>query len=251
MTELTIGQVAERTGFSTSALRYYEELGLVTPTTRTGAGYRLYDDDALLRLAFIARAKRLGCTLDEITDLLGVWDGERCGPVQLRFHTLVTDKLRATQHQIADLLAFASQLQVAAARLDGPPIDGMCDSDCACFAEDAPTEASVTLSPLTNESGAPIACTLQADAMPERMAHWQALLTHVHRRRTTPDGRLRLEFDDDVDFVELARLVAAEQQCCNFFAFALTVDARGIAVEVNAPDEVPELVGALFGIASQ
>ena len=116
MSTLTIGQVAERTGFTASALRYYEVLGLVMPTTRTDAGYRLYGDDTVNRLAFIARAKQLGCSLDEITDLLAIWDGDRCAPVQRRFHELVTEKIGATQAQIAELVAFASQLQTAAAR---------------------------------------------------------------------------------------------------------------------------------------
>ena len=96
MSTLTIGQVAERTGFTASALRYYEGLGLVMPTTRTDAGYRLYGDDTVHRLAFIARAKQLGCSLDEITDLLAIWDGDRCAPVQRRFHELVTEKIGAT-----------------------------------------------------------------------------------------------------------------------------------------------------------
>jgi MerR family copper efflux transcriptional regulator len=51
---------------------------------RTDAGYRLYDDMTITRLAFIGRAKQLGRTLEEITDLVGIWDGERCGPVQRR-----------------------------------------------------------------------------------------------------------------------------------------------------------------------
>ena len=84
MSTLTIGQVAERTGFSASSLRYYEGIGLVVPAARTDAGYRLYDEAAVGRLAFIARAKQLGCTLEEITDLVSIWDGERCGPVQRR-----------------------------------------------------------------------------------------------------------------------------------------------------------------------
>ena len=107
----TIGQIAERTGFTASALRYYEELALVVPTQRTAAGYRVYDDDALSRLAFIARAKHLGCSLDEITDLVGIWDGERCDPVQRRFHELVTEKIRSTQTQIAELTAYLKTLK--------------------------------------------------------------------------------------------------------------------------------------------
>jgi MerR family transcriptional regulator, copper efflux regulator len=132
MSTFTIGQVAERTGFAASALRYYEELGLVVPTERTRAGYRVYDEDAVLRLAFIARAKQLGCTLEEITDLVRIWDGEHCGPVQRRFHDLVTTKLADAEHQIVELTALVEQLQDAAAHLAGPATDGPCDEMCAC-----------------------------------------------------------------------------------------------------------------------
>jgi MerR family transcriptional regulator, copper efflux regulator len=133
MSTYTIGETAERSGFSASALRYYEGIGLVEPPTRTGAGYRLYDDDALARLAFIARAKQLGCSLEEITDLVGIWDGAQCGPVQRRFHDLVTDKLAETQRQIAELTALADQLRHAALQLAGPATDGPCDEHCACL----------------------------------------------------------------------------------------------------------------------
>ena len=144
MSALTIGQVAERTGFSTSALRYYEGLGLVTPTTRTEASYRVYDDDAVTRLGFIARAKQLGCSLDEIRDLLGMWDRDRCAPVQRRFHELVTEKIHATQQQIVELIAFASQLQTAAAHLGGPSMDGPCGDDCACLERAGDADATPT-----------------------------------------------------------------------------------------------------------
>jgi MerR family transcriptional regulator, copper efflux regulator len=130
----TIGETAERSGFSASALRYYEGIGLVEPSTRSDAGYRLYDDDALSRLAFIARAKHLGCSLDEITDLVTIWDGERCGPVQLRFHELLTAKIAAAQRQIDELTALVGQLHEAAAHLEGPASDGPCSAECACMA---------------------------------------------------------------------------------------------------------------------
>jgi DNA-binding transcriptional MerR regulator len=129
----TIGEAARRSGFSASALRYYEGIGLVEPATRTVAGYRVYDERTFDRLAFIARAKQLGCSLEEIIDLVGVWDGERCGPVQRRFHDLVTEKLAATQRQIAELTALADQLRHAAAQLVGPASDGPCDERCACL----------------------------------------------------------------------------------------------------------------------
>ena len=245
----TIGQVAERSGFSASALRYYEDIGLVAPTTRTAAGYRVYDDQVLGRLAFIARAKQLGCSLDEVTDLVDIWDGERCGPVQRRFHELVTDKLYATQTRIAELIAFASQLQTAASRLDEPALDGPCGDGCACLAEHDPTAPSpVTLS-IAAPREQPIVCTLQTTAMPERVERWHTVLAHVGARVRTADGRLRLGLHG-VDLSELITLVEAEQQCCSFFAFVVTVDERGVALEIDAPDDAAEIVTAMFGTAA-
>jgi MerR family copper efflux transcriptional regulator len=148
---LTIGQVAERTGFSTSSLRYYEGIGLVVPAARTDAGYRLYDERSVGRLRFIARAKQLGCTLEEITDLVSVWDDDQCGPVQRRFHQLVTAKIVETEERLRELDEFAGQLRAAAAQMSVDPVDGPCDGDCACLAQPAGSDTPVRLGtkPLT------------------------------------------------------------------------------------------------------
>jgi DNA-binding transcriptional MerR regulator len=140
MSTYTIGETADRSGFSPSALRYYEGIGLVEPATRTDAGYRLYDDETLTRLAFIARAKQLGCNLGEITDLVAIWDGERCGPVQRRFHELLTSKIADAQRQIDELTVLVGQLHEAAGHLAGPAIDGQCSAACACMALGVTTE---------------------------------------------------------------------------------------------------------------
>lgn len=66
---LTIGEVAERAGLATSALRYYEKQGLVS-SSRTAGGQRRYSRDVLRRLAFIGAAKRVGVDLDEIRETL-------------------------------------------------------------------------------------------------------------------------------------------------------------------------------------
>ena len=57
------------TGFTPTTLRFYENAGVLSPPARTGAGYRSYTDRDVDRLRLIARAKELGCTLDEITGL--------------------------------------------------------------------------------------------------------------------------------------------------------------------------------------
>jgi MerR family redox-sensitive transcriptional activator SoxR len=62
---LTIGEVARRSGVASSALRYYEELGLIA-SERAGSGHRRYPRAVLRRIAFIVFAQRIGLTLEEI-----------------------------------------------------------------------------------------------------------------------------------------------------------------------------------------
>src|SRR5215831_19121475 len=62
---LTVSQVAHRSGFAASALRYYEAEGLIQ-ATRTSGGQRRYQRDVLRRLAFIRAARNVGLTLDEV-----------------------------------------------------------------------------------------------------------------------------------------------------------------------------------------
>lgn len=251
MTTYTIGQVAERSGFSTSALRYYEEHGLLQPVDRTDAGYRLYDDTSLDRLEFVARAKELGCSLEEIADLAELWAAEDCGRVQRRLHELVTDKIAEAQRRSTELVRFTAQLQSAAARLAGEPIDGPCGPACACAGGEPRRGESVPVV-LGDRSDPAIACTLPAEEMPERNAAWQRLVGHVTGREALPGGEtgVRLVLDRDVPLEELTRLAAAEQGCCSFFSFAITVDGRGLALEVRAPDSAHDLVTALFGTAA-
>lgn len=67
---LTIGKLAARTDLSTNALRFYEREGLVEPSSKSAAGYRLYADDAVARVKFIRQAQHCGFTLTEIHQLL-------------------------------------------------------------------------------------------------------------------------------------------------------------------------------------
>src|SRR6478609_1130573 len=65
MTEITIGELSERSGVATSAIRYYEDRGLVS-SRRTTGNQRRYERAVLRRLAFIRTAQRVGLTLEEI-----------------------------------------------------------------------------------------------------------------------------------------------------------------------------------------
>lgn len=66
----TIGKLATETDVTIDTVRYYEKEGLLAPTAKTGAGYRLYDEDAVRRLRFIGQAQQCGFSLAEVRELL-------------------------------------------------------------------------------------------------------------------------------------------------------------------------------------
>jgi MerR family redox-sensitive transcriptional activator SoxR len=78
---LAIGEVAERSGLATSAVRFYESQGLVH-STRTEGGQRRYERDALRRLAFIRVAQRVGLSLDEVRNALHALPDQRTPTVR-------------------------------------------------------------------------------------------------------------------------------------------------------------------------
>jgi DNA-binding transcriptional MerR regulator len=253
-TAYKISDVAERSGFSAATLRYYEDIGLLPEVRRTAAGYRLYDEATLERLAFIARAKQLGCTLDEIGDLTVAWDGGRCGPVQDRLRTVVAAKLAGAQRQVAELMTLTGELQRAAAALERHRPDGACDEECGCVGAGYSAEIVEQAIPLSAKGASspddvPIACALAATSLRGRVEDWQSLLQHATRREPL-EGGVRVLFEPTVPLDELARLAAAEHDCCRFLSLAITLDGRGVALEVTAPPDALDVVHALFGAAA-
>jgi MerR family transcriptional regulator, copper efflux regulator len=248
----TIGEAARRSGFAPATLRYYDDLGLVTPAERSRAGYRRYDDRDLDRLRFIGRAKQLGCSLDEIGGLLVAWDGGECGPVQDLLRELVATKIDDSQDRLFGLSVLLAELQRAATDLERHRPSGSCDELCGCLIEPVgvatPTAVMLGRKPLGAPDAPPIACTLAPEAMPERLAAFRRFASSVSARRRLDRG-VRLEFDD-IDVATLAALVRHEQQCCEFWEFAITIDMRGVGLEVRGPHGSADLIDALFGVAA-
>ena len=90
MPQLTISQVAQQVGLRPSAIRYYEQIGVLAPALRTG-GQRRYDQTVLQRLAVVQKARQTGFTLDEIRQLFsGFRDG---APASQRWKKLSKRKL--------------------------------------------------------------------------------------------------------------------------------------------------------------
>lgn len=69
---MNIGDAADRTGLPAKTIRYYEEIGLVTPD-RTANGYRDFSDSHVHQLAFLGRARGLGFSIEDCRRLLALW----------------------------------------------------------------------------------------------------------------------------------------------------------------------------------
>lgn len=105
-----IGELAQLCEVKTDTLRFYEKHGLLSPSSRTESGYRIYTEADAERLRFILRAKAVGFTLAEIIELLSIeldksnW---ACADVK----GLVDDKLANVEAKIAELNHFQLSLQ--------------------------------------------------------------------------------------------------------------------------------------------
>jgi MerR family transcriptional regulator, mercuric resistance operon regulatory protein len=119
---LRSGQVAAAAGVNLETLRYYERRGLLEEPERTLGGHRLYPAEAVTVLRVIKTAQRLGFTLEEVADLLGIARRSGAG---------LADRARAkldeVDRRIADLQAIRSTLHDA--------IDAGCDDLMTCAHE--------------------------------------------------------------------------------------------------------------------
>jgi MerR family mercuric resistance operon transcriptional regulator len=88
---MTVGEAAKTVGVAASTLRYYERQGLITPSDRTRSAYRLYDQEAVERLAFIRAAQGVGFTLDDIRTLLELDADAPCEEVQALLQRRLTE----------------------------------------------------------------------------------------------------------------------------------------------------------------
>lgn len=73
---MNIGQASKASGVSAKMIRYYEQTGLIPAAGRTASGYRDYSDTDVHMLRFVRRARDLGFSVAEISDLLGLWRDE-------------------------------------------------------------------------------------------------------------------------------------------------------------------------------
>ncbi|ASR55730.1 MULTISPECIES: MerR family transcriptional regulator [Cellulomonas] len=248
-----IAAAAELVGVPATTLRYYEDIGLVERPARGANGYRTYDDADLARLRFITATKNLGIPLTDVAELVKAYDVEDCSTVAHQVVEMVAQRLAQTQARIGELVALAARLQTVSARLADAPAAGPCGDGCPCAtAAPAPLADRRTLVPLTRgPAAAPdepmIACSLDAASVPERISDWQALVARATSREAVVGGIALTFLSSPALVAEIARLAAAEQDCCTFFTFTVQMTTGRVRLEVQTPPDAADVAAAMFG----
>ncbi|WP_455200960.1 heavy metal-responsive transcriptional regulator [Kaarinaea lacus] len=106
---MTIGQVAKETGVRVETIRFYEKEGLIKEPERNPSGYRQFPAEIVQRVLFIQRAKAIGFTLKEISDLLSIQEKPNacCGDVLDR----AASKVEQIEAKISELQRMKDTLQ--------------------------------------------------------------------------------------------------------------------------------------------
>lgn len=115
-----VGQLARLTGKTARAIRFYEEMGLLSPIQRTKGGFRQYDDSAVLRIHWIDRLQDLGFSLAEIKEFLGALRAKDHGPAAMdELRGFYARKLIETRTARARLEALERELRETLGYLEG------------------------------------------------------------------------------------------------------------------------------------
>ena len=248
MDMMRISQLTEHSGVPATTLRFYESAGLL-PADRSPAGYRLYGEDAVQRLAFIAAAKHLGLPLGEIGELLRVWESGACREVKADLRPRIAARIADAENRAVELSAFTAVLHGALEHLDVlPERDHRCDAQCSLLSPGRTTSGARPPSSGGLGAGAErwrtqaVACSL-GESVPERAGQWRRLLSGARREEIEDGVRLLLPSERTS---EIAALAATEQQCCPFFDFRLHLDGPVLGLEVRAPAEGAGMLAELF-----
>ena len=121
---MNIGQASKASGVSTKMIRYYDEIGLVRPASRTDSNYREYDHRQVNELRFIKRARSLGFSVPEIVQLLSLWRDRQRPSRDVKAiadrHVAELDARVAEMQAMADTLRHLSLCCAGDDRPDGP-----------------------------------------------------------------------------------------------------------------------------------
>jgi len=114
---MNIGQAASATGVSAKMIRYYESIALIPPGKRTDAGYRIFSENDLHTLRFVKRARQLGFSLDQIRELLSLWQNKERASADVK--TIAMGHVAQLNQRIAELTEMRDTLQTLASCCHG------------------------------------------------------------------------------------------------------------------------------------
>ena len=109
---MNIGQAAGATGVSAKMIRYYESIALIPPGRRSESGYRIYSENDLHALRFVKRARTLGFSLDQIRDLLSLWQDKQRASADVK--RIALGHVGELTQRIAELTEMRDTLQTLA-----------------------------------------------------------------------------------------------------------------------------------------
>ena len=116
-TAMNIGEAASASGVSAKMIRHYESIGLIGAARRTDAGYRVYARQEVQVLQFIHRARVLGFSLDQIRELLALWQDKGRASADVR--SLARAHIEELNRKIAEMEAMRRTLERLAASCHG------------------------------------------------------------------------------------------------------------------------------------
>ena len=237
---LRVSELAERAGVAPSTVRFYERAGLLSPARRAANGYRVFDESALGKLAFISRAKGIGMSLEDIADLLAAWPVGECRSLQARLRAFLAGRIGEVHEQVAELGMFERQLRAVLDRLSArDPGPEQCGKGCPCETDLDLAHAGAA------ETSGPWGCTLDSDELVTRIGQWRALAAAATlTERTTDAVRLVLPADPEM-IATVTALCAAETACCSQTRFLLDISVGQLSLTAEAPG-APGLLDALF-----
>lgn len=116
---MRIGELAQKAGVTPRTIRYYENLGLLSPSEREGTGFRYYTETELAKLQKIDCLKSLGLTLEEITTVIDLYFEDSTGlRGKQKVLSILQTHLKETDEKIAALAQFRLDLQTSISKIE-------------------------------------------------------------------------------------------------------------------------------------
>ena len=114
---MNIGEAAKRSGLTVKTVRYYANIGMVTPQQDAETGYRIYGDADVAKLQFVGKARKFNFSVEECRELLGLYEDRNRPSREVK--ALTMKKIAEIDARLAELNSLKAELSGLAASCDG------------------------------------------------------------------------------------------------------------------------------------